>query len=164
MTRAARKGTWPMREVPRTLLPTLRPTLLPALLLLLTPTISAQAEDSPAPPLTAEQAIATAAARYTTRPPRPEPCPESSGNEIVVCRKIEQWTGMGLSPTEQAIANGTMPPDPIPGAPDFAGSSTNVVARGCFVPPCPGEPALLIDLTAIPEAPPGSDAARYAGS
>jgi hypothetical protein len=135
-------------------------TLLPALLL--APPASAQ--DAAAPSLTAEQAMANAAARYTTRPPRPEPCPESSGDVIVVCRQLEEWTGMGLSPTEQAIANGTMPPDPIPQAPDFAGPSTTVVARGCFIPPCPGEPALLIDLKAIPEAPPGSDAARYAGN
>lgn len=114
--------------------------------------------------ITAEQALANAAARYTTRPPRPEPCPEATGDEIVVCRRLEEWTGMGLSPTAQAIANGTSPPDPIPQAPDFAGPSTNVVARGCFIPPCPGEPALLIDLKAIPEAPPGSAAARYAGN
>ncbi|KHL24562.1 hypothetical protein PK98_11280 [Croceibacterium mercuriale] len=143
---------------------TLSPTRLLALLLLAAP-VSVQAQDGAAPPLTAEQALATAAARYTTRPPRPEPCPESSGDVIVVCRQLEEWTGgMGLSPTAQAIANGTMPPDPIPQAPDFAGPSTNVAARGCFIPPCPGEPALLIDLKAIPEAPPGSDAARYAGN
>jgi hypothetical protein len=35
-----------------------------------------------------------------------------------------------------------------------------VVARGCFIPPCPPPKALMIDLKAIPEAPPGSDADR----
>ena len=138
------------------------PTLAVLLLMMMAP-VAAQAQDGGAP-LTAEQALATAAARYTTREARPEPCPESSGEVIVVCRRLEDPESQRMpSPTEQAIADGTMPPDPIPSAPDFAGPSTNVVARGCFIPPCPGEPALLIDLKAIPEAPPGSDAARYAG-
>ena len=35
-----------------------------------------------------------------------------------------------------------------------------VVARGCFLPPCPRPMPVLIDLKAIPEAPPGSDADR----
>lgn len=133
-------------------------------MLLLAAPSAAQAQDgAPPPPLTAEQALANAAARYTTRTPPPEPCPESTADVIVVCRQFQDWGDGGLlSPTEQAIADGVMPPGQI-NAPDFAGPSTNVVARGCFIPPCPGEPALLIDLKAIPEAPPGSAAARYAG-
>ncbi|WP_347302454.1 hypothetical protein V5740_10645 [Croceibacterium sp. TMG7-5b_MA50] len=115
------------------------------------------------PSLTAEEALANAAARYSTRRPEPEPCPQATGNEIVVCRQVEEWDGTGLrSPTEQAIVDGTMPPDRIPQAPDMFG-----------IPPC--EPAcipvgakpvdpLIIDLKAIPEAPPGSDAARYSGT
>ena len=37
-----------------------------------------------------------------------------------------------------------------------------VVARGCFIPPCPKPMPILIDVTALPEAPPGSDADRIA--
>lgn len=37
-----------------------------------------------------------------------------------------------------------------------------VVIRGCFIPPCPKPPALIIDVAALPEAPPGSDADRIA--
>lgn len=132
-----------------------------ALLLLAVPVLAQEAPRG----ITAEEALATAAARYTTRPPRPAPCPQATGNEIVVCRDVVDPASQGLrSPTEEAITNGTMPPDPIPQAPDFAGPSQNVVARGCFIPPCPGEPVLLIDLKAIPEAPPGSAAARYSGN
>ena len=34
--------------------------------------------------------------------------------------------------------------------------------KGCFFPPCPPPPALIVDVTALPEAPPGSDADRIA--
>lgn len=37
-----------------------------------------------------------------------------------------------------------------------------VVARGCFIPPCPKPMPVLIDVAALPEAPPGSDADRIA--
>ena len=37
-----------------------------------------------------------------------------------------------------------------------------VVARGCFIPPCPPETAYMIDLSSIPMAPAGSDADRIA--
>jgi len=138
--------------------------MIPGALLLLAAPFPAGAQDSAAPPLTAEAALANAAARYTTRNVRPDPCPETTGDVIVVCRRLEDPESQGLrSPTEQAIADGVMPPGQI-NPPDFAGPSTNVVARGCFIPPCPGEPALLIDLKAIPEAPPGSAAARYGGN
>ena len=49
-----------------------------------------------------------------------------------------------------------------PQAPDMFGIPNHgiVVARGCFIPPCPPPAAILIDLEAIPEAPAGSDADR----
>ena len=34
--------------------------------------------------------------------------------------------------------------------------------KGCFIPPCPPPPALIIDVEALPEAPKGSDADRIA--
>jgi len=111
----------------------------------------------------AEQLLTTAAGRYTSRTPRPEPCAGGSADEIVVCRRLEDPADLRVtSRTQDAIAAGVAVSDGIPRAPDFAGPSQNVVARGCFLPPCPRPPALMIDLRAIPEAPPGSDAARFA--
>ena len=37
-----------------------------------------------------------------------------------------------------------------------------VVGRGCFIPPCPPPMPVLIDVEALPQAPPGSDADRIA--
>ena len=49
-------------------------------------------------------------------------------------------------------------------APDLFGIPNHgvVVARGCFIGPCPPPKALIIDIEALPEAPPGSDADRIA--
>lgn len=51
-----------------------------------------------------------------------------------------------------------------PRAPDLFGIPDHgvVAARGCFIGPCPPEQPIIIDLDAIPEAPPGSDADRVA--
>lgn len=50
-----------------------------------------------------------------------------------------------------------------PRAPDVGTNYPGVVvAKGCFIPPCPPPMPELIDLKAIPEAPPGSDADRVA--
>ena len=49
--------------------------------------------------------------------------------------------------------------DGLPRAPDLAPKYPGVVvARGCFIPPCPPPPMIFIDVKALPEAPPGSDA------
>lgn len=37
-----------------------------------------------------------------------------------------------------------------------------VTITGCIIPPCPPPPALIIDVTALPQAPAGSDAGRIA--
>ena len=37
-----------------------------------------------------------------------------------------------------------------------------VVARGCFIPPCPKPPAYMIDFDELPDTPEGSDADRIA--
>ena len=42
----------------------------------------------------------------------------------------------------------------------FRGPAT--VSGLCLIPPCPKEPALIIDIESLPEAPPGSDADRIA--
>ena len=60
---------------------------------------------------------------------------------------------------ETAFANSPGTPD-VAGGGIFRGPAT--VSGQCFLPPCPDEPALLIDVEALPEAPAGSDADRIA--
>ena len=98
-------------------------------------------------------------------PERPADCPDPVGNEIVVCAPVEgdpdryrvtsrledgddshlEWTGQA--------------PD-VAGPGIFKGKAT--VGGLCIVPPCPPPPVYMIDVTALPEAPPGSDADRIA--
>jgi hypothetical protein len=102
-------------------------------------------------PRTAEQFIETAHEAYSVDETRPEPCPPPVGNEIVVCRELEDPDRFRVaSPTGRALAAGTMPPDPIPGAPNVDGPG---IFRGKGItmgedPP----PIYIIDLAAIPEA------------
>lgn len=85
-------------------------------------------------------------------------------NEIVVCRDLGETTDGSWNQEDfiRRYAEATQGPK----TPDVDGSGlpfgmTPIVEiRGCFIPPCPGEPALLIDVTALPKAPPGSDADR----
>jgi len=87
-----------------------------------------------------------------------QPCPKGKGNEIVVCAQ-DQNDQRVPSDTDQGINTN----DGVPRAPDVFGIPERgvVVAKGCFVPPCPRKMPPIIDLKKIPEAPPGSDAARY---
>lgn len=113
------------------------------------------------PPLDTQEAIARARQVYSVRPPRPEPCPPEREGEIVVCRRLEDPETLRVeSATDAAIAAGKAVPDGLPRAPDVFGlPSCEVVKCMGFgsVPPAP----LIIDLKAIPEPPPGSDAAGY---
>lgn len=119
-----------------------------------------------APPVTAEQAIANADAAYGPPPPKPE-CAPQEGDEIVVCAREQEQSqfrvksSSELDPTsEEAIEDG-LPRAPDVGGPGiFKGPAT--VSGLCFIPPCPKEAALIIDVTALPQAPPGSDADRIA--
>ena len=85
-------------------------------------------------------------------------CRSPKGNEIVVCagdpdeQRVPSDTDQGLDTR-----------DGLPRAPDVFGIPDRgiVVAKGCFFPPCPRKMPPIIDLKAIPEAPPGSDAARF---
>jgi len=118
--------------------------------------------------VTAEQAIETAGEVYGPALPGqgPEPCPVARPDEIVVCREIvEDDRYRVTSPTDDAIAEGRPADDGLPRAPDLAPPALPiVVARGCFIPPCPKPPAYMIDFASIPEAPAGSDAAGYGGA
>lgn len=86
----------------------------------------------------------------------------SISGEIVVCRRRRSGREFGYDEerAEQRYAAETMNKGD-PRAPDLMPVYPGVVvARGCFIPPCPPPPALIIDIEALPEAPPGSDADR----
>ena len=112
----------------------------------------AQSDEAAEEPRTAEQFIETAREAYSVREPPPEPCATPVGNEIVVCRQLEDPDKHRLlSPTERAQAAGEMPPDPVPSAPDVFGlppcSASMFCTRVGRAPP----PIYIIDLSKIPE-------------
>ena len=79
---------------------------------------------------------------------------------ITVCRRLRDdtdayWDQEAWEKDYARRTQGAQPVDTF-GIPDHG----TVVARGCFIPPCPPPPALFIDVEALPEAPPGSDADR----
>jgi hypothetical protein len=116
--------------------------------------VAAQSDEAPEAQRTAEQFIETARNAYALDKPEPAPCPEATSDEIVVCRQYEDMPDQRLqSPTQRAYAAGEMPPDPIPNAPDLYGGMRGgvIVARGCFVPPCPRPMPPLVDFDSIPE-------------
>jgi len=128
--------------------------LLPALL------VAAPLAAQEAPSLTAEQVIAEAEKIYSlprrgvqSECPMPKP-----GEEIVVCAQQEDpgrfraASSSDLDPTGAGARGG------VPHADVETNYPGVVAARGCFIPPCPPPMPELIDLKAIPEAPPGSDA------
>jgi hypothetical protein len=122
------------------------------------------AQESAAPPVPAEQAVEQA--KQAFGPPKPEKktcTPTKPGDEIVVCAEEQEQSQFRIRSDKQAeddYARRTMNKGD-PRAPDFEPQYPGmVVARGCFIPPCPPPKALMIDLKAIPEAPPGSDADR----
>lgn len=93
--------------------------------------------------------------------------------EIIVCRrKQDQSRFRATDPNsaesryaqETAYANDPQAPnvdgEGITGRHALGGGKT--FSGLCVIPPCPKEPALIIDVTALPEAPPGSDADRIA--
>jgi len=112
-------------------------------------------------PRTAEEFIEAARETYSVDETRPEACPAPVGNEIVVCRRIEDPDQFRVaSPTERANAAGQMPPDPIPSAPYVLGLPECGVEVTCHrigrTPP----PIYIIDLAAIPVALTPEEAAR----
>ena len=78
-------------------------------------------------------------------------------SEIVVCaprdRDKDRFPGRETLESVNSTYNG------VPRAPDLRPVYPGpVVARGCFIPPCPPPKMIFIDVKALPEAPPGSDA------
>ena len=85
--------------------------------------------------------------------------------EIVVCRKRsgDENRLYDKEAAERRHAERTMNHND-PQAPDVFGIPNHgtVVARGCFIPPCPPPPAYMIDFDELPDTPKGSDADRIA--
>jgi hypothetical protein len=110
---------------------------------------AAAAAVTPAPTVTADQALANARAFYEATPPKRQPCPQATGNEIVVCATEED-------PAKQYVPSDTdngVPDDDIPRAPDIS----TLPQGGMRIGKMPVHP-LIIDVKALPEAPAGSDA------
>ncbi len=89
--------------------------------------------------------------------------------EIVVCRELPADTSQLYSGSREAWLKdyaartqnaGTLPPPDVAGPGIFRGPPT--VSGLCFIPPCPKDPALIIDVEAIETPPEGSDAERVA--
>ena len=81
----------------------------------------------------------------------------ATANEIVVCAprdpEADRYPGRETLESAQSTSDG------LPRAPDLRPVYPGpVVARGCFIPPCPPPPMVFIDVKALPEAPLGSDA------
>ena len=89
--------------------------------------------------------------------------------EIVVCRELPADTSQLYSGSREAWLKdyaertqnaGTLPPPDVAGPGIFRGPAT--ISGLCFIPPCPKDPALIVDVEAIPPPPAGSDAERVA--
>jgi hypothetical protein len=89
--------------------------------------------------------------------------------EIVVCRELPADTSQLYSGSREAWLKayaertqnaGTIPPPDVAGPGIFRGPAT--VSGLCFIPPCPKDAPLIIDVAAIPPPPEGSDAERVA--
>ncbi|MBA4007326.1 MAG: hypothetical protein C0486_00910 [Erythrobacter sp.] len=89
--------------------------------------------------------------------------------EIVVCRELPADTSQLYSGSREAWLKdyaertqnaGTLPPPDVAGPGIFRGPPN--VSGLCFIPPCPKDAALIVDVEAIPPPPEGSDAERVA--
>lgn len=83
-------------------------------------------------------------------------------NEIIVCRQLGEasdgsWNKEDWERRYAERTQGNAQAD-VAGGGIFRGEAT--VGGMCFIPPCPPEAAIMIDVEALPEAPPGSDADR----
>ncbi|MEW4449633.1 hypothetical protein [Qipengyuania sp. JC766] len=119
------------------------------------------AQSEPAEPDSNTQEVLDAAREaYGPPPPKPAPrCDPGEDGTIVVCARRPD------DPEKYRIASdtelGINTDDGLPRAPDLEPKYPGpVVARGCFIPPCPKPPAYIIDFASLPDTPPGSDADR----
>jgi hypothetical protein len=129
--------------------------------MLLAAAAAAAAVGTPAPAITAQQALAAEKAATSVIPPRNTvDCPQGSDQEIVVCARKEVDPATQYVPSD--IDNG-VPDDDIPRAPDVSGLPNCATALVCaqHVGKMPAHP-LIIDVKALPEPPAGSDADKMA--
>ncbi|MFC3099749.1 hypothetical protein [Altererythrobacter lauratis] len=139
-----------------------RYTLLGALAAPLAAPLAAQ---EAAPAITAEEALENARSVWSTRPePEADPCAQAEANPdvIVVCRRWESGERYTFERPVEADSGVTGSGAPRP--PEFDNSCLRTRGReNCImlgrVPP----PAVMVDFSAFPETPAGSDAARYGG-
>lgn len=123
--------------------------------------LAAQQEEGTA---TAEQALETASSQWSTSQPQTDPCAdvESSEDVIVVCRQWEDGAAYTFDAPTRADSEVTG--SGAPRAPDLFGLPPCETQTVCIsglgsVPP----PAIMVDFSALPETPAGSDAARLYG-
>lgn len=114
--------------------------------------------------VTAEKVIEAARDAYGPPPPQPA-CAPQEGDEIVVCAREQDNSQFRVKSSseldgqsEEALDDG------VPRAPDVAGpgifKGPATVGSLCIpgLQKCPPPPAYMIDFTALPDAPEGSDA------
>lgn len=125
-----------------------------------------QAQDRSAP--TAETVVEDARIAYGPPPPKPK-CDPGDGDEIVVCAEEQEQSqfrvqsSSDLDPEGDEALNDGLPRAPNVGGPGiFHGEPT--IGSLCVpgLQKCPPPPAIMVDFTKLPEAPPGSDADRIA--
>jgi hypothetical protein len=120
---------------------------------------AAAAAATPTPTITAEQALENARALYSVAPRKVAPCPETSGDEIVVCAEHDD-------PAKQHVPSNTDSGDTydgVPHAPNVSDLPDCATATFCaqHLGKQPRQ-LYIIDLKAIPEPPAGSDADKIA--
>ena len=86
----------------------------------------------------------------------------ASGDEIVVCAPRDP--DKDRYPGREELESAKSVRDGLPRAPDLEPKypKGQVSIKGCFIPPCPPPAMIFIDVKALPEAPPGSDADKVA--
>lgn len=117
----------------------------------------------------AQQALDAASAAYGPAQPEPE-CTGGEDGEIVVCAREQEQSQFRIRTDKQAeddyaretmFANDPQAPD-VAGPGIFRGKPT--IGGMCLpgLQKCPPPPAIVVDFSALPEAPAGSDADRIA--
>lgn len=114
-------------------------------------------ESDPPPKTEAERA------QSLLTPFKRERCIPSTGNGIVVCAHNEENDRQKL-PVPHEPDSSRQAGDGTPRAPNVHGIADigGLTTKGCFLPPCPPPPMPIIDVSALPQAPEGSDADRIA--
>ncbi|MDJ0979541.1 MAG: hypothetical protein QNI87_13520 [Erythrobacter sp.] len=116
--------------------------------------------------------LAARAARVGPSPAAARECEEAIeageiSGEIVVCRQLSTSDSNRFSESyaqwlkdyaERTKFHNAPPPPNVDGSGLPYGLTPVIEIKGCFIPPCPAPPAVLIDVEALPPPPVGSDA------